>query len=241
NGTLRNGAPVDRAVLVDEDLLELGHTFFLFRAGLAAGPDDPPDLDAAAAAPPAPALTTLMPALAADFRLLDGVARSTVSVVIHGESGTGKELVAQALHQLSGRPGPFVAVNCGALPETLVETELFGYRKGAFSGAVEDRPGLVRSSDKGTLLLDEIGSLPLPAQAALLRVLQEEEVVPVGATRPLRVNLRVVAATHEDLGVLASQELFRADLLARLSGFTLDLPPVRERREDVGLFLTSLL
>src|SRR5437588_230906 len=168
-------------------------------------------------------------------------ARARIPVLLLGETGTGKELIARAVHDLSGRTGPFLAVNCGALPETLVESELFGYRKGAFSGAYEDRPGLVRSSDKGTLLLDEIGSLPLPAQAALLRVLQEEEVVPVGATRPLRVNLRVVAATHEDLGVLASQELFRADLLARLSGFTLDLPPVRERREDVGLFLTSLL
>jgi transcriptional regulator with GAF, ATPase, and Fis domain len=169
------------------------------------------------------------------------VAHSQIPVLLLGETGTGKELIARAVHELSGRTGPFLAINCGALPETLVESELFGYRKGAFSGASEDRPGLVRSSDKGTLLLDEIGSLPLPAQAALLRVLQEEEVVPVGATRPLRVDLRVVAATHEDLNMLASQERFRADLLARLSGFTLDLPPVRERREDVGLLLTSLL
>ena len=154
-------------------------------------------------------------------------ARSQVPVLVSGETGTGKELIASAIHQLSGRPGPFVAVNCGAIAPNLVESELFGYRKGAFSGALEDRPGLVRSSEHGTLLLDEIGDLPLAAQAALLRVLQESEVLPVGGTRPVKVDLRVVAATHRDLGALAAQDRFRRDLLARLDGARIMLPALR--------------
>jgi transcriptional regulator with PAS, ATPase and Fis domain len=168
-------------------------------------------------------------------------ARSRVQVLVRGESGTGKELIARAIHELSGRAGAFVAVNCAALTSTLLEAELFGYRKGAFTGAVEDRPGYIRSSDRGTLFLDEIGDLPLPAQAALLRVLQEEEVHPVGATRPTPIDLRVVAATHRDVAELAKQERFRPDLLARLDGGTVVLPPLRARREDLGLICASLL
>jgi transcriptional regulator with GAF, ATPase, and Fis domain len=145
------------------------------------------------------------------------------------------------MHDLSGRNGPLVAVNCGALPEHLVEAELFGYRKGAFSGAAEDRPGLIRSADRGTLFLDEVGELPLPAQASLLRVLQESEVMPLGATRPVKVDLRVLSATHRDLQSMVELAQFRADLLGRLSGFTLELPPLRERREDLGLIAGALL
>jgi len=166
---------------------------------------------------------------------------SPVSVVLHGESGTGKEVVARAIHELSGRAGAFVAVNCGALPDTLVESELYGHKKGAFSGALEDRPGLVRSADRGTLFLDEIGDLPLPAQAAFLRVLQEREVMPVGATRPVPVDFRLVAATHRNLEALADKGDFRPDLLARISGFTVTLPPLRARREDLGLLVGALL
>jgi transcriptional regulator of acetoin/glycerol metabolism len=132
-------------------------------------------------------------------------------------------------------------VNCGAIPENLVESELFGYRKGAFTGALEDRPGLVRSADGGTLLLDEIGDLPLSAQAALLRVLQEDEVTPVGGTRPQKIDLRIVAATHRELQALARERKFRDDLLARLSGFVVRLPPLRERREDLGLLTAAIL
>jgi DNA-binding NtrC family response regulator len=161
-------------------------------------------------------------------------------VVLQGPTGSGKEVAARALHQLSGRAGAFVAVNCGGIAKTLVESELFGYRKGAFSGADDDRPGLMRTADKGTLFLDEIGDLPIGSQSVLLRALQESEVLPVGATRPVKIDVRVLAATHYDLPGLIEQGGFRADLFARVSGFTVRLPPLRERREDLGL-LTSLI
>jgi transcriptional regulator with GAF, ATPase, and Fis domain len=164
-----------------------------------------------------------------------------VSIILGGETGTGKELVAQAVHQLSGRSGRFVAVNCGAMPATLVESELFGAKKGAYSGADADRVGLVCAADGGTLFLDEIGDLPLAAQASLLRVLQEGEVTPLGATRPVPIDLRVVAASHRDLPTLVAEGKFRSDLLGRLSGWTLTLPPLRERREDLGLIAGEIL
>jgi transcriptional regulator with GAF, ATPase, and Fis domain len=142
---------------------------------------------------------------------------------------------------MSGGEGAFVAVNCGALPETLVESELFGYIKGAFSGATADRLGLIRSADHGTLFLDEIGDLSPPSQAALLRVLQEREVTPLGSSRPVRVTIQVVAATHHDLGTLVARGQFRRDLFARIAGFTVRLPLLSQRREDIGLLLASLL
>ena len=169
------------------------------------------------------------------------MARSPVSVVLRGETGTGKEVIARAVHTLSRRPGDFVAMNCGALPDHLVESELFGHKKGAFSGATEDRPGLVRAAHQWTLFLDEIGDLPAPSQAAFLRVLQEREVVPVGATRPVRVDLRLVAATHRDLDALVAEGRFRADLWARIAGFTFTLPPLRQRREDLGMLIATLV
>src|SRR5262249_3010620 len=146
-----------------------------------------------------PGFATLLPALEAEFARLRAVAAGDLSITIRGESGTGKELIATAIHGLSGRPGPFLALNCGALPANLVASELFGYRKGAFSGAEEDRPGVIRSAHQGTLLLDEIGELPPESQPALLRVLQEKEVLPLGATRPMPVDVRVVSATSRDL------------------------------------------
>jgi sigma-54 dependent transcriptional regulator, acetoin dehydrogenase operon transcriptional activator AcoR len=245
NGTLLNGVPKDKAVLADGDLLELGHTFFFYRelvsTTVSVGPGRGETSAPAGAAEPVLGLDTLIPSLAERFATLAQIAASSLSVVLQGESGTGKEVVAQAVHRLSGRSGPFVAVNCGALPESLIETELFGYRKGAFSGAGEDRPGLVRSADRGTLFLDEIGDLPASSQAAFLRVLQESEVVAVGATRPVKVDVRIVAATHRDLPSLVGRGEFRRDLFARLAGYTLELPPLRARREDLGILIASLL
>ena len=255
NGTLLNGVPQERAVLTDGDLLELGHTFFFYRelvstgvdAGSGHGETDVGWTRAGAEAPggvetePVLGLDTLLPSLAERFATLAQIAASSLSVILQGETGTGKEVVAHAVHRLSGRSGPFVAVNCGALPESLIETELFGYRKGAFSGAGEDRPGLVRSADRGTLFLDEIGDLPASSQAAFLRVLQESEVVAVGATRPVKVDVRIVAATHRDLAALVARGEFRRDLFARLSGYMLELPPLRARREDLGILVASLL
>jgi DNA-binding NtrC family response regulator len=149
--------------------------------------------------------------------------------------------VARAVHALSRRTGAFVPINCGALPPTLIESTLFGHRKGAFSGAGEDRPGLVRSADRGTLLLDEIGDLPAAAQVTFLRVLQEHEVVPVGDARPVKVDVRLVTATHRPLGDLVQSGTFRADLYARMAGLTVRLPRLAERREDLGLLVGTLL
>jgi DNA-binding NtrC family response regulator len=239
NGTFVDGQRTATSPLADDALLELGHTFFVFRESLPRA--DPAFLDGRELRPLARGMATLSPGFALALQRVATFAPSRVPVLVRGESGTGKELIASAIHELSGRPGPFIPVNCGAIAPNLVESELFGYKKGAFSGAAEDRPGLVRSSEHGTLLLDEIGDLPLPAQATLLRVLQEHEVLPVGATRPVKVDLRVVAATHRDLAALADEEKFRSDLLARLDGATILLPPLRERREDFGLIASTLI
>jgi transcriptional regulator of acetoin/glycerol metabolism len=241
NGTFVNGKRIQASPIRSGDVIQAGHTLLLLREDLPAPGQTAGLVDAAQMVVPAPGLATLLPALSEEFGKLVLVAPTKVPIVLGGESGVGKEVVASVVHRLSGRAGPFQAVNCGAIARTLVESELFGYRKGAFSGADEDRPGLVRSADRGTLFLDEIGDLPLPAQATLLRVLQESEVVPVGGTRPAKVDFRLVAATHRSLEELAAKKEFRADLLARLAGFALSLPPLRERREDLGLLVAALL
>jgi DNA-binding NtrC family response regulator len=242
NGTFLNGRPASAAApLADGDIIEAGETFFGFRQGIEAAGGAQRVFEADELGMPAPGLATLLPSLEAEFARVQAIARSSVPVVIRGESGTGKEMIAAAVHSLSGRSGAFQAVNCAALPPTLVESELFGYRKGAFSGADEDRTGLVRAADGGTLFLDEIGDLPLGAQGALLRVLQESEVLPVGMTRPVKVDVRVLAATHRDLDALVTEQRFRGDLLARIRGLSVRLPPLRERCEDLGLLIRALL
>lgn len=240
NGSLVNGAETREVTLADGDLVECGHTLFLFRSALLSKKGDRADLRAPITLRPS-GLVTLVPVLAGVFDALELIALADVPVVIIGESGTGKELAAHAVHALGKRTGELVAVNCGAIPEHLVESELFGFRRGAFSGATEDRPGLLRAADRGTLFLDEIGDLPLAAQASLLRALQEREVVPVGGTKPIAVDLRIVVATHRDLEARAANGEFRSDLLARLSGFVLRLPPLRERIEDLGTLIGLLL
>jgi len=176
------------------------------------------------------------------LRLVQRVAPTDSTVLILGESGTGKELVARSLHVLSRRAtGPFVPVNVGALPESLIESELFGYARGAFSGATSDRAGLVEEAHGGTLFLDEIGDMPLPAQVKLLRTLENNEVRRVGENTPRLVNVRVVAATHRDLQALVARGRFRADLYYRLNVVQLEVPALRERPGDIGLLASYFL
>jgi transcriptional regulator with GAF, ATPase, and Fis domain len=182
----------------------------------------------------------MSPVLAARFAELAVAAASRVPIEIAGETGTGKELAARAVHALSGRSGRFVAVNCAALPASLLEAELFGHRRGAFTGAAEDRAGHIRAADGGTLFLDEIAELAPASQAALLRVLQEREVMPVGGTRAVEIDLRVVAATHRDLDDMVAEGSFRHDLFARLAGFRVTVPPLAARRTDLGVLIGML-
>ncbi|MCA9675826.1 MAG: sigma-54-dependent Fis family transcriptional regulator, partial [Myxococcales bacterium] len=168
-------------------------------------------------------------------RTVDKVAGSGATVLVTGESGTGKELVARALHYAGDRAsGPFVPVNCGALVESLLESELFGHLRGAFTGADRDKRGLFVAAHGGTLFLDEIGELPLELQPKLLRALQEGEIKPVGGTEPIKVDVRVVAATNRDLREQIAAGRFREDLFYRLAVITIDVPPLRSRRDDVA-------
>jgi len=240
NGAVVDGTVTRRAAIGDGALIELGHTFFAFRQAPVER-HAAADVSDAELAGGAAALHTYDGALAEQFATLGQVAATAVSVLLQGETGTGKELVALALHELSTRPGAFVAVNCGALPPNLIEAELFGHRRGAFTGAVGERLGLVRSADGGTLFLDEVGELPATSQAAFLRVLQEREVVPVGVDHPVKVDVRVCAATLRDLEALVDSGQFRRDLYGRLFGLTLVLPPLRRRRVDLGLLTRRLL
>lgn len=172
------------------------------------------------------------------FRIIEKIADTNVNVLIQGESGTGKELIARALHYKSSRTGkPFLAVNCGALPESLLESELFGHTKGSFTGATADKKGLFRSADGGTLLLDEIGEMPQPLQVKLLRALQEQEVTPIGSSTPIKFDARIIAATNKDLEKEVSENKFREDLFYRLNVVEINLPPLRERREDIPLLI----
>jgi transcriptional regulator with GAF, ATPase, and Fis domain len=239
NGTIVDGHTTKRAVLTDGSLIELGHTLFYFFERLPIEADAAPLLELTPDSAP-PGLATLVPAWSTELVRISQIASSEIPILIEGESGTGKEVIARAIHLLSGRKGAFVPVNCGALPENLVESELFGYKKGAFSGAQQDHAGLVEAADGGTLFLDEIGDLPASSQAALLRVLQEKEVMPVGGTKARPVDLRVVAATHRDLDDMVAEQAFRHDLFARLAGFRVAVPPLADRRADLGLLIGVL-
>ena len=187
-------------------------------------------------------IITRSPAMEDLLRQAKLVADSDAAVLITGESGTGKELLAQAIHRASPRGArPFVAVNCGAIPGELLESELFGHARGAFTGAVQAHKGLFQAADGGTLLLDEIGDMPLPLQVKLLRVLQQGEVRPVGSTQAIPVNVRVISATHRDLEALRTAGLFREDLYYRLMVVALHLPALSERREDIPVLAAHFL
>ena len=237
NGTIVGGAPVARRKLFDGALIEIGHTFLRFRAELPGTPGTPPDVNSSTWSPPSLGLETLLPSLEASFSELIRLARTQTPLLVLGETGTGKDVTARAYHVLMGRPGPFIPVNCGALPPSLIESALFGHRRGAFSGATGDQLGLVRAAEGGTLFLDEIGDLHLESQAALLRVIQAGEVTPIGHAHPVSVDIRIVAATHRDIPQMIRLGTFRADLFARLSGYVLALPPLRERMEDLGILV----
>jgi len=176
------------------------------------------------------------------FEILPNIADSESTVLIQGESGTGKELFARAIHNLSRRgKGPFVAVNCGALPDTLLESELFGYKRGAFTDAKRDKPGRFALAAGGTLFLDEVGDLPLSLQAKLLRVLQEKEYEPLGSTSPVKADVRVIAATNHRLSDMVVQKNFREDLFYRLNIVKIELPPLRSRMEDIPLLIDHFI
>jgi len=176
------------------------------------------------------------------YQQIGQVAKVDFTVLIEGETGTGKELVARAIHGTSARADqPFIAVNCAALTESLIGSQLFGHKRGAFTGAVEDHEGVLQAADGGTLLLDEIGDLPLDIQASLLRVLQEKEITRLGETQPRQVDVRVLAATHRNLEEEVARERFRQDLLYRIRIARIQLPPLRQRREDVPLLVGAML
>ena len=236
NGTFVNGVRVEQAILSDGDLIDLGDTLFVFRDGI----EDRGEL-AHRPSPSPRGMSSQLPRVQGELDELARMAASPITILLEGETGTGKEVVSRAIHHLSARTGTLIPVNCGGLPPERIEAELFGWKRGAFSGATADHPGLVRAADAGTLFLDEIGDLRLADQASLLRVLQEREVLPLGGMRPVAVDFRVVAATHRSLDDMAHTGAFRSDLLARLSGYRMRLPPLRERREDLGLFLADVV
>jgi sigma-54 dependent transcriptional regulator, acetoin dehydrogenase operon transcriptional activator AcoR len=236
NGIFVDGERFTRAVLQPDALLEVGHTF-LRLCTQAVSDGAPTDADTCGTADPC---ATVDSALAADVQRLITLFAGGLPALLIGESGTGKEVLARHLHARTGRVGPFVAVNCGAIPSGLVESELFGHVKGAFSGAIRDHAGYVRAAHQGTLFLDEVADLPKASQASLLRVLQEREVVPVGTTEPVAVDVLVSAATHQPIDHLVERGEFREDLYARLAGCVLEIPPLRERRNDMGVLVAAL-
>jgi Nif-specific regulatory protein len=182
------------------------------------------------------------PAMEEVFRLMESAATSMITVMIQGETGTGKELVARGIYQASGRSdAPFIAVNCAAIPENLLESELFGHRRGAFTGAVRDSPGVFRAATGGVVFLDEVSEMPARMQAKLLRVLEQEEIFPVGESFPVKVDVRVLSATNRDLEEEVRRGNFREDLYWRLSAFPIHLPPLRERREDIPLLASRFI
>jgi transcriptional regulator with PAS, ATPase and Fis domain len=238
NGSYVGGSRVESAAIDHASVVTLGATALLVDPFEQVPDGSQRFIDAPSLKSRPRGIATLVPLVEQQMPRLVRVAMAKLPILLLGESGAGKEVLARTIHEISARTGPFVAINCGALAPTLVESQLFGYVKGAFSGALKDEPGLVRASSGGTLFLDEIGELPPAAQATLLRVLQEKEVLPLGATKPIAVDLRVVAAT---LKPIDESPTFRPDLYARVAAYVHRLIPLRERRADLGLLIADLL
>jgi transcriptional regulator with GAF, ATPase, and Fis domain len=232
NGTFVNGQRISVGLLAEGDILRIGNSFLILRSEPIAT-DGSPDTPIEGLVGRAPVMRKLRGAL----RL---VAKEPVAVLLLGESGCGKEVVSRAIHELSGRSGPFVAINCSAVPDALAESQLFGHVRGAFTGATP-HSGYFRAAHGGTLFLDEIGELPAAIQPKLLRALEEKTVLPVGSTQPVPCDVRIIAATNRDLAAAVKSGGFRGDLLARLAEFTMTLPPLRERREDILLLAQRAL
>ena len=231
NGTRLNGdALFGKRALVPGDVLRLGDTLFVYATAAAVTLPEPES-----------ELVGESAALVAVRRSIASVAPHKHTVVVTGETGTGKEVVARVLHQRSGRAGPLVAVNCGAFAEGLLPSDLFGHVRGAFTGAVTEEQGLFRAARGGTLLLDEVAEIGIGLQANLLRVLEMREVRPVGSTRDVAIDVRVVATSNRELMTLVQERSFRSDLYSRLAQWTIRLPPLRERREDIPALTRSLL
>lgn len=235
NGSAVDGVPLASGwrPLAEGSVLRLGDVVLVYELGQELDPPEPPGISREA-----------VPGLAVRMRRLRGmVARAAPDIspaLIIGETGTGKERLAAELHRASGRKGAFVAVNCATFGEQLFESQLFGHVKGAFTGADSDNAGLFRAADGGTLFLDEIGDMPLDVQPKLLRAIQEGEIRPVGSTKPIRVDVRIVGATHHPLPVRVAEGKFRQDLYARLALWQLELPPVRLRRSDILFWIDHL-
>ena len=225
NGTIVDGHTAQRVRLDDGSVIRIGGSLLLFEI-IRVGADE----RLVGERPPLLGPSVAMQRVRGEIEL---VASRDVPVMILGESGTGKDLAARAVHELSGRSGPFLALNCGGLPEALVESELFGHERGAFTGAETAKIGLFRAADEGSLFLDEIGELPLMSQAKLLRAVDTGEVRPIGATSSATVNARFISATNRDLSEAIEGKTFRGDLFARLGAFIIRIPPLRQRREDV--------
>lgn len=223
NGTFVNGRRVKRATVVLGDVIRVGSSCLVVSRTTSAGAVEDPDLG----------LLGDAPALREACERAARGASSDLPILVLGETGTGKEVIARLVHARSGRAGPMLACNCAAIADTLIDATLFGHEKGAFTGASQARRGFFREASGGTLLLDEIGEMPEALQPRLLRAIEQREIVPVGASRPLTVDARVVAATNRDLEARVAEGAFRGDLYARLSPWTIRLPALRQRREDI--------
>jgi DNA-binding NtrC family response regulator len=229
-GTFLNGERLrSQLPLTPGDVLRLGDTLLVYAPGTQLAAVAEEELVGAGSA------------MAAVRKSIDAIAPRKHTVVITGETGTGKEVVARILHQRSGRKGPFLAINCAAFTEGLLASELFGHVRGAFTGALSDSPGLLRAAAGGTVLLDEMADMPLSLQANLLRVLEEREVRPVGAAQAVSIDVRIIATSNRELSALVREGTFRADLFARLSQWTIRMPRLADRREDIPSLITSLL